>query len=313
MADDERRSHTTEPDHWKAAFDHISQKWYYYSAETGERSWSPPLHWIPNEDRPEESKDEYYYKDAYGKTQGPFTKQRLISWRGSLPMDLEVFSSPHDITKNNNDDQLDNKDTLQPHCYSLAEVTGDLSLLNQWRENFPEIAARGPCSAPPAAHFEWDIQHQDNASEQHKDSFGTLAEAALAGLPDGDEVKRMAMAAVASGYSLQDALQLNIDNTVKNVSGSSGSSDPKKQGEEYIATVLHSSGRGKVQEVGDASYDVSLYSDFGAWLNPESVDEQMKKAKERGKRKLQAEEIRALKQRKKERKETKLKSWLLSD
>lgn len=36
----------------------------------------------------------YYYQDAYGVLQGPFSSEQLMSWRGGLPMDLVVRHRP---------------------------------------------------------------------------------------------------------------------------------------------------------------------------------------------------------------------------
>jgi hypothetical protein len=94
---------------WQAAFDSSSNAWYYYNIYTGKTSWDPPPGWVPNTDEPSLSPAAaasgnpattnpadnrgagYYYVDAHGITQGPYSKDMLIAWRAALPMDLQVW------------------------------------------------------------------------------------------------------------------------------------------------------------------------------------------------------------------------------
>ena len=54
----------------------------------------------------------------------------------------------------------------------------------------------------------------------------------------------------------------------------------------------------------------SIYSEYGRWVNPQELEEQLQGAAARRKRPLTGEELRAVKQRKAEWKEKKLRAWL---
>lgn len=104
---------------WEAAFDRNSQSWYWFNRALGTSQWHPPPGWSAPpartssaqhlwtswpEQAPAAAADAaaaaahplptdpgYYYKDAYGVEQGPFTAEQLLQWRELLPMDLPVL------------------------------------------------------------------------------------------------------------------------------------------------------------------------------------------------------------------------------
>ena len=110
-------------------------------------------------------------------------------------------------------------------------------------------------------------------------------------MPADDEAVKLARAAHMVGKSLQEVVKWNHN---------SGN---------YTATVLHSAGRGRVVTA-DGPRE-SLYSEMGAWVDPQTVETQMQRAKERGKRALSAEELKAVKAHKAARKEKKARAWLM--
>lgn len=396
------------PDRWDAAYDHTTQAWYYYNLVTGERSWDPPSGWVPTGDAEGAAAElqaggssnpandysynvplagpsggpGYYYTDAHGINQGPFTKEQLVAWRGSLPMDLQVWyiqPTEEDADKENGtldkEEERKKKDSLELKKYlednvhekeglaapelvegaaeeaegvrapsqahkeaeaaesveglegakvreqatetaqrddgttttdaeaamlpetsnaddnkrkpyetvDLADILGDTKLLAQWREEHPE-AVGASCAAPTAVAYEQD---------QAKDSYTSLAEAVVAGLPRNDEAVQLAWAAASAGQSLHSVVEWS-----------------RQQGEiDYTATALHAGKVGRVQAA--TGERESLYADMGSWIDPRKMEEQLEKAKNREKRKLTAQEVRAVRQRKQEMKEKKLKAWLL--
>eukprot|EP00887_Chlorella_sp_A99_P000863 scaffold5.g863.t1 len=110
----------------------------------------------------------YWYRDAWGLEQGPYSAEQLAGWRGHLPMDLPLWAAagPGRPTA---------AERAAP--VPLAQLTGDGELLARWREENPD-RAHHVCAAPPPARFEADST---------RDSATSLAEAVLAGLPATDE------------------------------------------------------------------------------------------------------------------------------
>lgn len=320
-------------DQWQAAFDHTSQAWYYYNLATGERSWEPPDGWIPSGSAlegpcapaqpseaapaPESTHDGspatsgYFYKDAHGLTQGPYSKEQLTAWRGMLPMDLPVWyqASGKAADEGCTACQEGGVDTAAHPCADgaaapsdtdgakrrmipLASVTGDADLLARWREAHPE-AAHATCAAPNAARYEEECSWaaRDPLDQPPEDLKASLAAAALAGLPPDDDAVKLARAAALVGKSLEEVVQWNHN---------AGN---------YTATAMHSASRGRVVSA-DAPKE-SLYQDMGSWIDPASVEEQLQRAKERGKRRLAPEEVRAMKLHKQAQKEKKMRAWLM--
>lgn len=314
---------------WNAAYDPATRAWYYYNLATGERTWEPPPDWVPNEEaiahgsvqhhpqaeettgcasKPRESHGVpteplgYSYIDAHGISQGPFSKEQLLAWREVLPMDLLVWGvnkcspeqmryldMPHTSVVQHSEHGEPSVSEIPPEdsttrtpTIPLAEVLGDGALLTRWREEHPE-EARFTCAAPPAGLYE--------RGAEEPDTFTTLAQAALAGLPPTDDAVKMAQTAAVMGQSLKEAVEWSRNQS------------------EYTATALHTAGRGRVQAVGEVRE--SIYSEMGSWMDPRSVEEQMRKAKERGKRALTQAEVRAVRQRKLELKQKKTRAWLM--
>ena len=326
---------TTTDDAWAAAMDASSQRWYYYNRVTQQRQWDPPPGWIQNDpptdldkqqqqQQQSQQQTEYFYIDANSIDQGPFTREQLLRWRGSLPMDLELWYYEGD-DDNGNDvggDDVDGatkgvapkKERKEKHLTLLADVLGDAQLLAEWRAQNPRYA-KVTCAAPPAPAASeklavtttttatTKVEEDPLVANNNKDnktaiesSYASLAEAALAGLPDHDEAKQVAQLAAASGQDVHAVMSRHRQALAEQ--------------ESYTATVLHASGIGKI--VSDAHVHTT-YAEFGKWMDPRTMEEQMKRAGEggKGKRRLTAKEVKAVKERKKARKEEKQRAWLL--
>ena len=388
------QSHGASSDGWAAAYDHNSQAWYYYNLVTGDRSWEPPAGWVstgaaegaaaevhqaPSGGGRDPAAQDYsynvpltgppgfpgyYYTDANGIDQGPFTKEQLIAWRGSLPMDLQVWyqddkgAKDEEETERGEEEEKEGDEIIEKcpkveqevpqvsekakeggnrdksaqssadelletvvrqetvgrapleteegaaaaaekqltetapgetthqqltrELRDLAEILGDVKLLAQWREENPD-AAGATCAAPTAVAYELD---------QKKDSYTSLAEAVVAGLPQDDEAVQLAWAAASAGQSLHSVVEWS-----------------RQQGEiDYTATALHAGKVGRVQAA--TGERESIYADMGSWIDPRKMEEQLEKAKNREKRKLTSQEVRAVRQKKQEMKEKKLRAWL---
>jgi hypothetical protein len=314
---------------WHAAYDHISQRWYYYNLMTGERGWDPPPDWVSNhaeEAAPsaappasntkfDKTKPGYYYRDAYGIDQGPFSIQQLLAWRGALPMDLPVWEIDQKKSeeKEENEDDSSNGEALK-NLIPLAEVLGDADLLAQWRTLHPEITQEAACAAPSAVEFRNQQHHKqqknheptattdndDNADDdniKNEIDFATsLAEAVIAGLPPDDEAVQLSRVAASAGQSLHEVVEWTRKQSAAR--------------ESYTVTAVHTAGRGRIQAVGGERE--SLYADMGSWIDPTKMEEQMKKASNSaGKRKMMtAAEVKAAKARKEEMKMKKQRAWL---
>ncbi|KAL4546663.1 hypothetical protein Ndes2526B_g01870 [Nannochloris sp. 'desiccata'] len=291
-----------QPGEWDAAYDHASQKWYYYNVRTRERRWEPPPDWISNDGEAVpptalfsssnlENKHGYYYRDMHGIDQGPFSVQQLCMWRGALPMDLPVWNVNEEENKEKtlNDNGVAAASPSATQFFTLAEVLGDAPLLAQWRVMHPEIVET-TCAAPPATVFEIDQQKQQQQHEQHTTAASpktdddnkrieyhtSLAEAVIAGLPPDDEAVQLSRVAASAGQSLHEVVEWS-----------------RKQNddrEEYTVAAVHTAGRGRIQAVGAGERE-SLYADMGSWIDPAKMEEQMKKASRTGgKRKMTAAE-----------------------
>ncbi len=173
----------------------------------------------------------------------------------------------------------------QRELIPLAVVLGDAALLSEWRAENPEAAAT-PCAAPSAAAFERILAGGTAAS---------LAEAVVAGLPATDEAAALARAAAAQGHSIHDVVQWNR---------------AQAPAPDYTATAMHQGRMGKLTAAGQRE---SIYADLGRYMDPTTMEAQMKAAQERGKRKLTPAEVAEARRRKKAKKEKKMKSWLLAD
>lgn len=148
-------NHQTSGSSWNTAYDHNSQRWYYYNIVSGETSWTPPPDWLPNQqagdaegqDAAQPSKEPalagHYYKDAYAKTQGPFTKDQLTAWRGALPMDLHIwYQDAGDTPDTKQDGDKEAAATEHQHeTIELAKIIGDGELLAQWRQENPDMVS----------------------------------------------------------------------------------------------------------------------------------------------------------------------------
>lgn len=126
---------------WEAAFDHNSQRYYYFNRATGQSQWHLPLDWVPESSRPAASPAAarassgrrasgpgYWYKDATGVEQGPFTKEQLLQWRGLLPMDLALWHASGAGPPTAEERQ---------QTIELARVLDDGELLARWQEEYP--------------------------------------------------------------------------------------------------------------------------------------------------------------------------------
>jgi hypothetical protein len=105
-------------DVWQVAFDHNSQRPYFYNTATGVSRWDPPEDYAgPHSQAQAQSAAAvaavaagtsatpeawqqfssrgrlpgHYYRDAHGMVQGPYTLDQLQLWRGVLPMDLKLW------------------------------------------------------------------------------------------------------------------------------------------------------------------------------------------------------------------------------
>jgi hypothetical protein len=325
LQDDQDPPNVTAATAWNAAFDQASQKWYYYNLETEERSWDPPSGWISDTAEAKQALEGYYYKDAHGIEQGPFSIHQLQAWRGALPMDLPVWkidtendqkeketNTEPNTDKESGERQGDGDNNKQlKRSQLLAQILGDAELLAQWRTAHPEITET-ICAAPSAIAFERELQQQiqqlkselnakldrnnnDESEDNKLDFAASLAEAVIAGLPEDDEAVQLARAAASAGQSLQQMVEKNRKQ--------------KAEVEGYEVTAMHTSGRGRIQALNGGETAESLYGDMGSWIDPKSMEEQMKKAGGK-KRKLTAEEVEAVKHRKKEIKGKKQRAWL---
>lgn len=257
---------------WDAAFDPVSNAWYYFNLITGERSWDPPPGWVPNTEDGDvpQSLNMYYYKDANGITQGPFSIGQLESWRGYLPMDLVVWWEG-----NGEAEQVE---------ATLKDVLRD--------NGMPEHTV----------HTRQSTEREDGGDGEPGEpgepglSYATLAEAALAGLRSGE----------ASYRHQDDNEPYCMDNNSRN---------------DYAAVALRASGLGRVRAVaheteGKDGVEEALYGDMGSWVDPKMLQKQLaiaKEARQKRSRGLGRDEVRAIKQRRQEMKEKKLRSWLLSE
>jgi hypothetical protein len=260
---------------WDAAYDPVSNAWYYFNLVTGERSWDPPPGWVPNVedgdgDVPLKSLKMYYYKDVSGITQGPFSIGELESWRGYLPMDLVVW--------------WEGGGEAQQVKATLKDVLGD---------------SRMPDDTVYALQSTEKEDEGDGEPGEPGLSFATLAEAALAGLKNGE----------ASHRHHDDSQPCCIPNNNDN------------NNIDYAAVALRASGLGRVRAMaheaeGKGGGDEALYGDMGSWVDPRMLQKQLaiaKEARQKRSRGLGRDEVRAIKQRRKEMKEKQLRSWLLSE
>ena len=105
---------------------------------------------------------------------------------------------------------------------------------------------------------------------------------------------QLAWAAASAGQSLHEAVAM-----------------AHRQNEvDYTVTALHTAGRGRIQAQGGGVAAESLYAEYGRWVDPRSIEDQMQRSKEREKRKLTPSEVRAVRERKRDRKEKKQRAWL---
>lgn len=267
------------PTDWDAAFDPASNAWYYYNLVTGERSWDPPPGWVPNS---EGVADALPSEDAPQLSRKYYYKD--VNGETQGPFSIEQLNSfrgylPVDLV-------LwwgDGKPSEQSKT-TLARVLGDTNLVNPFKSSSAD------CGTSTKVDGHQDTERIAKYENEHHLSFASLAEAAFAGLPSSHTV---------------------FTNNDDQVQGN--------QSDEYAAIALRASGLGRVRTVtGEAGEgaDGGLYSDMGSWVDPSTVQKQLsiaKEARQKRSRGLGRNEVQAIKQRKREMKEKKLKSWLLSD
>jgi hypothetical protein len=332
------------------------QVWYYYNAQ-GDRSWDPPPGWVAATDdghdgatRPAAAAAPpgYYYVDAYGTTQGPFSREQLEAWRGALPMDLPVWLQPAppsspaaeaagqaaagDLQEGEHPAESEHKEPPPPSppgrhppqapppvapspeaAAPLAHVLGDAALLARWRVEHPHLASTS-CAAPPAPAYQASAAQEplgtaaaaDAADDDPLllglggDSFTSLAEAALAGLPPDDDAVALARLAAAAGRPVGE-----VAVWARRAGGAAAAAG------DYTSTVLHSAGRGRVQAAGAGGGPGSLYAEMGSWADPAGMEAQLAAAAARKRRPLGAAEVRAVRARKQEMRDKKQRAWLL--
>ena len=222
---------------WEAATDLNSGQTYWFNRALGESRWDPPPGWgapseawaagaaadpaalaaaaAPPAGDPLPRGPGYYYQDAYGAEQGPFSKEQLAQWRGLLPMDLRVWYSQGDSEapaagaaagQGGAAAGPSGQGGRHPRM-ELALLLGDGALLARWREDNPQQAQGAAAfAAPTAAAYEADVGPAGGGGGGGGAS--QYAAAALAGLPPEDEAVQLARAATVAGKSIQVRCQL---------------------------------------------------------------------------------------------------------
>lgn len=322
-------------DGWAAAWDPASQKWYYYNSLTGAIQWDPPPSWVPNGEADAAAEPPapawrgpgYYYTDAHGVDQGPFSKEQLVGWRGALPMDLPVWREESDpaaaaggpekeeekkeeeedvdtaaLDKDGNDGKGEEKEEEEGGAAAAGAGAG--GRVAPRREAVPLAEVLGD----DALLADWCGEHPEAAGAscaapsaaafERLRAGGTaasLAEAVVAGLPPTDEAAALARAAAAQGQSLHDVVAWNR-----------AQAPPP----DYAVTAMHQGRMGRLTAPGARE---SIYADLGRYMDPRTMEAQMAAARERGRRKLTPAEVAEARRRKKAKKEEKQKNWLLAD